>query len=259
MRTGRAEWVRWSDLLTRRQLTRMSLYPNRDGGSIGVALNRDVKDFSDRERLLLNVLRPHIRHAYEQAEALTLLRDQLAALNRGVEATGLGLLALSPDGRIAFVSEAARRWLQSYFAWDPTSLEPPPAIADWMQTQKVDYSLPSEIPAPPRPLVVGRGERTLSVRRTRNSVHEVLLLREVVRGVHTGPLKARGLSDREAEVLGWVSEGKTNPEIATILGLSPRTVHHHLEKIYWKLGVETRTAAAKMAREISEAVAPEHV
>lgn len=211
------------------------------------------------ERLRNRELRglPHLRRAY-QAEALTLLRDQLAALRRGVEATGVGLLALRPDRRMAFATDAARRWLQSYFAWDSTSPMPPLAIADWIQAQKVDYSPPAEIPAPPPPLVVRRGDRTLSIRLMRDGDQDVLLMREIVRGVPAGPLKARGLSDREAEVLGWLVEGKTNPEIATILGLSPRTVHHHLENIYRKLGVETRTAAAKMARELAEAVAEEH-
>lgn len=52
------------------------------------------------------------------------------------------------------------------------------------------------------------------------------------------------LSKREREVLHWVREGKRNREIATILGLSPLTVRRHLENIFQKLGVETRSAAA---------------
>jgi DNA-binding CsgD family transcriptional regulator len=52
------------------------------------------------------------------------------------------------------------------------------------------------------------------------------------------------LSTRETEVLRWLSEGKTNKEIGAILNLSPRTVQKHLEHIYPKMGVETRTAAA---------------
>lgn len=56
------------------------------------------------------------------------------------------------------------------------------------------------------------------------------------------------LSKREHEVLHWVGEGKRNAEIATILGLSAHTVRNHLENIFAKLGVETRTAAAGMLR-----------
>jgi DNA-binding response OmpR family regulator/DNA-binding CsgD family transcriptional regulator len=56
-----------------------------------------------------------------------------------------------------------------------------------------------------------------------------------------------GLTSREGEVLSWLSKGKTNRDIAQILGLSPRTVDKHLEQIYAKLGVENRTAAAAIA------------
>ena len=56
------------------------------------------------------------------------------------------------------------------------------------------------------------------------------------------------LTGRESEVLHWLSTGKRNDEIAIILGISPRTVHKHVEHILAKLGVETRTAAATLAR-----------
>ncbi|WP_439859271.1 response regulator [Pseudomonas sp. MBLB4136] len=55
------------------------------------------------------------------------------------------------------------------------------------------------------------------------------------------------LTARELEVLEWVACGKTNRDIGEILGLSPRTVNKHLEHVYVKLGVETRTAAAAVA------------
>jgi DNA-binding CsgD family transcriptional regulator len=59
------------------------------------------------------------------------------------------------------------------------------------------------------------------------------------------------LSSREAEVLQWVSQGKTNKEIGVILELSPRTVQKHLEHIYQKMGVESRTGAVAKAYEIA--------
>lgn len=55
------------------------------------------------------------------------------------------------------------------------------------------------------------------------------------------------LTPREREVLGWVAAGKTNAQIAQILSAMPRTVAKHRERIYEKLGVETRTAAAMRA------------
>ncbi len=55
------------------------------------------------------------------------------------------------------------------------------------------------------------------------------------------------LTGREAEVLNWLAGGKTNRDIAEILGMSPRTVNKHLERVYVKLGVENRAAAVAIA------------
>lgn len=61
------------------------------------------------------------------------------------------------------------------------------------------------------------------------------------------------LTPREGDVMRWLSYGKTNTEIAALLAISPRTVHKHLEHIYVKLGVETRTAAVMRARTLAGA------
>lgn len=58
---------------------------------------------------------------------------------------------------------------------------------------------------------------------------------------------ANPLRPREIEVLGWLAQGKRDREISTILGISHRTVHKHVEHILEKLGVETRSAAAAWA------------
>jgi DNA-binding CsgD family transcriptional regulator len=62
-------------------------------------------------------------------------------------------------------------------------------------------------------------------------------------------LETLGLTPREAEILLWVAQGKTNPEIATILGIGLTTVKKHLEATFAKLGVENRTSAAALALE----------
>ncbi len=64
------------------------------------------------------------------------------------------------------------------------------------------------------------------------------------------------LTQRESEVLHWVMMGKTNKDIGDILGTSPRTVNKHLEHVFHKLGVETRTAAAALALNRMRASAP---
>ena len=62
------------------------------------------------------------------------------------------------------------------------------------------------------------------------------------------PIRTRQLTPRENDVMRWLSCGKTDADIAALLAISPRTVHKHLEHIYEKLGVETRTAAVMAVR-----------
>jgi DNA-binding CsgD family transcriptional regulator len=68
-------------------------------------------------------------------------------------------------------------------------------------------------------------------------------------GVPSAPedVSCKALTQREREVLQWLACGKTDNDIADILAISPRTVHKHLQRIYEKLGVETRTAAVLRA------------
>jgi DNA-binding CsgD family transcriptional regulator len=67
-------------------------------------------------------------------------------------------------------------------------------------------------------------------------------------------LQTLPITRRETEVLAYVAMGKTNPEIAIILGVSRLTVKKHLEHIFHSLGVETRTAAAGVALEVASPV-----
>jgi len=64
------------------------------------------------------------------------------------------------------------------------------------------------------------------------------------------PLVALGLTPRAAEALLWLAQGKTNPDIATILGITESTVKKHVQEMFEKLGVETRGAAAVRALEV---------
>ena len=78
----------------------------------------------------------------------------------------------------------------------------------------------------------------------------VLLLEETAADRGFAPLMSLGLTGRQAEVLYWIAQGKTSPEIAVLLGSALKTVKKHLQRIYDKLGVETRTAAALRASDL---------
>ena len=91
------------------------------------------------------------------------------------------------------------------------------------------------------------GERELELAETLRP-HLANLYRLVGARTPATPGTGAALTAREREVLEWVAAGKTNRDIAAILGARSRTIEKHLERIYEKLGVETRTAAACRAR-----------
>jgi DNA-binding response OmpR family regulator/DNA-binding CsgD family transcriptional regulator len=109
---------------------------------------------------------------------------------------------------------------------------------------QINGSLPPEFGAKDAPLLVRRFSEA-----GRNDL-QMLVLEE--RGAPAGPaaLLKLGLTAREAEVLYWIAQGKSNPDIATILGANVRTVHKHVEHIFQKLGLETRNAAMLAALEV---------
>lgn len=86
-------------------------------------------------------------------------------------------------------------------------------------------------------------------RRTRllARAHQAWKLDEARAPEPPGLARIAGLSEREHEVLRWVAAGKTDRDIGSILAISHRTVHKHLQSVYAKLGVETRTAAVMRA------------
>ena len=88
-------------------------------------------------------------------------------------------------------------------------------------------------------------DNVLTVRRfTEPGRDDLLMLALEEEHAPPGPaaLLTLGLTPRQAEVTYWVAQGKTNPEIAIILGASPRTIDKHMERILARLGVENRSA-----------------
>jgi len=71
-----------------------------------------------------------------------------------------------------------------------------------------------------------------------------------------GSLKSMGLTERETEVLTWVAEGKSNRDVGIILGIKSATVKKHLEHIFRKIGVETRTAAVAFVLRATRQIRP---
>jgi DNA-binding CsgD family transcriptional regulator len=234
---GRSSALRMSDVITQRELNRNRFYhqyfiPWGIKYELKVRLpssppwhaqtfmfNRKLgRDFTKRDRLVLELLTPHFTRLWHAARARRLLASTLEALEWVPETDSRGIVLLSPRRELEFASAPARRLLRTFF---PPALDGqlPTRVVDWLESETAD------------PLVRRTEAGHLIVRRA----GEALVLEEKQSGVE--------LTAREREVLGWVARGKTNPQIAELLWLAPSTVRKHLENVYAKLGVSTRTAA----------------
>jgi len=257
--------VKTTDFISQREFRRRGIYsefygamrldylmtakmPSDPSRRLAVAVLRSGKDFSERERRLLTILQPHLLRAHQNAEFLTERHRELSLLeDEGVDLSG-GLILLVGDGRIRLMTERAGQWLAEYFGAamvSPTTL--PEKLEHWLRRHEAPGAALDAPPPTRTPFVVARDGRRLVVRLVGGGERRLLLLDEEETAPRPASLAALGLTPRETEVLMWVAAGKTNAVIAAILDLSPRTVQHALERVYRKLGVETRVSAAACA------------
>lgn len=226
---------------------------------IGVTVNRRRRGLSERERLLLDLLQPHLAQAYRNAEAVTRSsRDPVRTIQAFEELdVDRGLIFLAPGMRIRAANLRAQRLLTKY--WGDSS-QPgdrlPDDLEGWVRWQTARPVQADEIPPPRVPFVVERGEGRAVVRLVDGPERRFLLLEEQITSISASDLMPLGLTRREADVLVWVIHGKTNAEIARALGTSRHTVAHQLQRVFDKLGVETRTAAASLAIDSVRGVSP---
>jgi len=156
-----------------------------------------------------------------------------------LDAFGNAVIAMTPrDGKIVWQTPLARTLMQGYLA--------DAELPAWLQATQDAHSKGQSHP----PLTLSRGSRRLIFSAAEFSENEqwMIVLREESDTAQIEKLMATfKLTLRESEVLNWVIKGKTNRDIGDILGTSPRTINKHLEHVFVKLGVETRTSAASVA------------
>ncbi len=149
------------------------------------------------------------------------------------------LVLVSPDGAVPFATHRAEKILARHCPLSDGRLSG--ALHAWARGET---RAPLELPGPHGVL---RARRFAGLD---GDAHLVLLLEEAgVTAPALGRLQDLGLTAREAEVLYWMAQGKTNPEIAVILDSATNTAKKHAQNVLEKLGVETRTAAARLALE----------
>jgi DNA-binding CsgD family transcriptional regulator len=179
------------------------------------------RDFTERDRLVLELLRPHLLRAHSNARVRRLVTAALVALENSGEETTHAVVLLEHSG-IEFASPPARRLLDTYFGRRGAGL--PEELDSWLQDASARAKPYTKV-GTGRRLVVDVDGRTGSV----------LLLREEP--------NTAALTPREWDVMRCVAAGMSNAEIAQLLWVTSGTVRKHLENIYAKLGVRSRTAA----------------
>lgn len=171
---------------------------------------------------------------------------QMHQARGALDAFGQAAIAVLPaSGRIVWQTPLARDWMQRYFSTSEADAEThtPQPLLKWLVSLKA-----SGAEANPLTVVQGSGRLIFSPADLNTEEQWVIILREESDAAQIEALmQTFGLTQRESEVLYWAIKGKTNRDIGDILGTSPRTVNKHMEHVFAKLGVETRTAAAALA------------
>jgi DNA-binding CsgD family transcriptional regulator len=197
-----------------------TLTPITGSERAAIILHRQGRDFTAADRRALSALRPHVAAIARDARARRRLADFTAATDAAGDEPSRGFTLLDTRLRIDHASPAARRILAAWFDGPPTRL--PSLVVDWLRSD-----------ARREPLRLERGGKRLVVEAPTNGAL-------VISEESTTPAT---LTPREREVLQWIAAGKSTDEIARELCVTAATVSKHLEHIYRKLGVTSRTGA----------------
>jgi DNA-binding CsgD family transcriptional regulator len=163
----------------------------------------------------------------------------------------VGAIVLEIAGQVQFMTQRAEELLSQYFLHRiPYSL--PESLQHWFKDQISRLTFNGNVPSRCLPLHIKQAGRQLIVRLIPNSIKEqylLLLEEEELQSFSISALELLGLTKREAEVLFWIAKDKSNAAVAKAIGCSEGTVRKHLEHLYAKLSVQTRTAAVMVSLE----------
>ena len=224
---------------------------------IGFVMSRGGPDYSERDRQVADLLRPHIAQAWRNARELELLRsarpftgphatdadaDANMDFDRWMVTLDGGEIIDERPGSLALLHEqfGSAREMRSRL---------PDAVRDWLAEERKRLSVTR--PTLSTALSIRRASTVTIVHRLPPTADrpETLLIRRQRPDVESPSLESWGLTPREAEVFRLLTTGATNVSIARKLGISSDTVKRHLTRVYRKTGVSGRVQAALFALE----------
>jgi DNA-binding CsgD family transcriptional regulator len=218
---------------------------------ISIVFNRSRPDFTDRERAVLDVLRRPLAALYRNLIAREEAGVGLARLQDLAVGEGWQVARVRIDGRVIDIAAPGLRLLTRFFGHvvGRRGAQLPPALVDWLRLSR-NWGLDRLATREGEAFVVSRGGSKLTIHFMAGpgaTTGGYLMMKEEREALRAEHLASLPLTAREREILALVAGGKTNAEIGVILAISARTVQKHLEHVFQKIGVETRTAAAVCA------------
>lgn len=271
--TGDISAMKISDFLTRKQWHDRQLYHDLfrwidcedqfgmclrpPGGPFeAVVLYQGRWKCSERDRAVLNLLRPHLAQAWETAQSLRLLREQVQRQEHIQDVLAQQALELKPDGKPPEIPQAVRDRLRRYF--DVESARGgrfPNTLQSWIDQRIAAVGRKGQPDQPWGMVVRRRRGRRLFIRllppEPERERGPLLLLEERTDAAAVQAVASLGLTQREIDVLLQVERGQSNRDTAAELGLAPGTVKKHLDNIYAKLGVRSRSEAVSRLHELT--------
>ena len=208
---------------------------------LGFCFSRGERSFTERNRTLLNLVRPHVIQAYLRLEELAGHKQLQHDLQTALRENGMGVIILNAAHVVVHATPGTFEKLAGYLPVPEGKEKLPETLAHWAFGENGSQN--------GEPFVVNREPARLIIRRVQQSDRLLLLLSEENSAAAAERLARYQLTPRETEVLRWIAAGKSNAEIGAILGVTTGTAKIHVERILTKLGVENRTAAAALLRQ----------
>jgi DNA-binding CsgD family transcriptional regulator len=225
----------------------ITFYQNGTLGHLSIGFHRSKSSFTDRDLSILTILSPHIQVAYRNSQQYTKFQRQLTSQSQAFDR--LKAIVLTVNGDVGLMSATAGSLLDRYFDGEWTnSNQLPDTLSSWVKQQLRIQK--SEIIVSIQPWRSEKNGGELKIDLLCDFAAEQHLLICTEQSLDFSPVdrfQSIGLSKREAEVLGLVAAGKTNPQISQQLAISVKTVKKHLEHIFSKLNATSRNDAVSKA------------
>ncbi len=186
---------------------------------VAINLGRGKRTFTERDRQLLDLLRPHLARAHRRARDYARTEALIEAIDRDLSDREIGVIVLDQRGGVEHVAGAALELVDAYLG----------GAVEAIGTERN---------------IAGPRDRLRISEQTRSQGGRVLILEEQRPcAPSTEALQSHGLTPRQAQVMRLVACGKPSHQVAAELRIEVATVEKHLEHIYARLGVSSRAAA----------------